>query len=300
MFLALLFSVLLAVAVAIVADMLNNAVRDPEQVSRALSTEVIGTLPSVKAWQGRLMPASEPSNALVPHGSTAAESLSAFQAAIRTLRNSILLTDFDRRIRSLMVTSSGPSEGKSTTAAHLALAHAEQGRRTLLIDGDLRRPSLHRRFNVPSTKGLSNVLTSGVPWRSVLVRQEMLPTLDILPAGPPSRRAADLVGAELTALLEDACTEYDLVILDSPPLLGFPEPLQMAASVDGVLAVALAGQTHRKALASTINTLKRLRANVVGIVLNEVRADTSNNYYYHYSPKYYRNYNSVEVEAESQ
>jgi capsular exopolysaccharide synthesis family protein len=296
--LALLFSVLVAIAVAIVADMLNNAVRDPEQIARSLSTEVIGTLPSVKEWQGRLMPASEPSTALVPLGSGSALGLSAFQEAIRTLRNSILLTDFDRRIRSLMVTSSGPSEGKSTTAAHLALAHAQQGRRTLLIDGDLRRPSIHRRFNIPSTKGLSNVLTSGTPWRSAVVHHDVLPALDILPAGPPSRRAADLVGVELTALLEDACNEYDLVILDAPPLLGFPEPLQMAASVDGVVAVALAGQTHRKALASTVNTLKRLRANVVGIVLNEVKADTSNNYYYHYSPKYYRNYHSVEVEAE--
>ena len=79
--------------------------------------------------------------------------MNSFDEAIRTLRNSILLTDFDRRIRSLMVTSSAPSEGKSTTAAHLAIAHAQQGRRTLLIDGDLRRPSMHRRFDIPSIVG---------------------------------------------------------------------------------------------------------------------------------------------------
>jgi capsular exopolysaccharide synthesis family protein len=196
-----------------------------------------------------------------------------------------------------MVTSSSPSEGKSTTAAHLALAHAQQGRRTLLIDGDLRRPSIHRRFNIPSLKGLSNVLTSGTPWREVVVHSEGLATLDILPAGPPSRRAADLVGAELTTLIEDACTEYDLVILDSPPLLGFPEPLQMASSVDGVIVVALAGRTNRKALSATVNTLKRLRANVVGVVLNEVRANSGDHYYYHYSPKYYKHYNNIEAEA---
>jgi polysaccharide biosynthesis transport protein len=293
--LALVFSILLAVAVAVVADMLNNTVRDPEQVMRDLSTDVIGTLPSVKDWQGGLISTSEPGTALAKRDPQLA-GLSAFQEAIRTLRNSILLTDFDRRIRSLMVTSSGPSEGKSTTAAHLALAHAQQGRRTLLIDGDLRRPSIHRRFDISSLKGLTTVLTTGIEWRSVVLRQENLPTLDILPAGPPSRRAADLVGASLTALLEDACGEYDLVVLDSPPLLGFPEPLQMAASVDGVLAVALAGRTNRKALSATVNTLKRLRANVVGVVLNEVRADSSENYYYHYSPKYYKHYNS-EVET---
>ncbi len=297
--LAFLFSTVLAIATAVVADILNNTVRDPEQVARTLSTEVIGTLPAVKEWHGRMIAASDPGTAVIPRDPSQASGLSTFQEAVRTLRNSILLTDFDRRIRSLMVTSSGPAEGKSTTAAHLALAHAQQGRRTLLIDGDLRRPSIHRRFDIRSTPGFSNVLTSGVPWRTVLVRQAALPTLDILPAGPPSRRAADLLGAGLTPLLEDACAEYDLVLLDSPPLLGFPEPLQMAALADGVLMVALAGRTNRKALSSAVNTLKRLRANTVGVVLNEVRADSSDSYYYyHYHPKYYKHY-SVEVETES-
>ncbi len=294
--LALLFSILIAVGMAILADLLNNAVRDPEQVERTLSTEVIGTLPAVKDWQAQLMAAGETTTALVPHEKFRPNGMSGFQEAVRTLRNSILLTDFDRRIRSMMVTSSGPAEGKSTTAAHLALAHAQQGRRTLLIDGDLRRPSIHRRFDLPGLTGLSTVLTTGMPWRSAIVRQESLPTLDILPAGPPSRRAVDLVGAQLEALIEDACKEYDLVILDTPPLLGFPEPLQMAASVDGIIVVALAGKTHRKSLGLTVNTLKRLRANVIGVVLNEVKSDAENNYY-HYSPKYYRHYTSAEAES---
>jgi len=295
--LAFLFSTLLAVGIAVVTDILNNTVRDPEHIARTLSTEVIGTLPAVKEWRGRAIATAEPGTALVPSGRKQGGGLNSFDEAIRTLRNSILLTDFDRRIRSLMITSSAPSEGKSTTAAHLAIAHAQQGRRTLLIDGDLRRPSIHRRFDVPSVVGLSNVLTAGLPWRSALAKSSEFPSLDILPVGPPSRRAADLMGTQLSVLLEDACTEYDLVILDTPPLLGFPEPLQMAVAVDGVLVVAVAGRTHRKALGSAIATLKRLRANVVGIVLNEVRADSSDNYYYyHYNSKYYKHYN---VEAES-
>ncbi len=292
--LAFLLSGILAVGAAVLSDVLNNTVRDPEQVSRSWATEVIGTLPAVKQWQGSVLGAGADSKALVPHQQAGVNS---FQEAIRTLRNSILLTDFDRRIRSLMVTSSGPSEGKSTTAAHLAMAHAQQGRRTLLIDGDMRRPSIHRRFDIASTPGLSNVLTSDVAWRDVLVKQEGVP-LDVLPAGTPMRRAVDMVGPKLTALLEDACSEYDLVILDTPPLLGFPEPLQMAAAVDGVIAVALAGRTNRKALGSTLTTLKRLRVNLVGVVLNEVHAHSSDNYYYyHYHPKYYRHY---QTEAESE
>jgi capsular exopolysaccharide synthesis family protein len=290
--LAFIFSLLIAVTAAVVSDMLNSTVRDPEQVARTLKAEVVGSLPVVKELRGRIAGAPEPVKVLPAngryHGGTG---LTGYDEAIRTLRNSILLADFDRRLRSIMVTSASPAEGKSTTASHLAIAHAQQGRRTLLIDGDLRRPSVHRRFDIPNTMGLSNALVGEVSWRSVLVQRPSLPNLDILPAGPPSRRAADLVGTPLMDLIEEATREYDLVVLDTPPLLGFSEPLQMATAVDGVLVIAKAGETNRKALGSALSILVRLRANVIGVVLNEIRADAGNGYYYHYySPKYYKYY----------
>jgi capsular exopolysaccharide synthesis family protein len=219
------------------------------------------------------------------------QTLTGYDEAIRTLRNSMLLTDFDRRLRSVLVTSASPGEGKSTIAAHLAVAHAEQGHKTLLIDGDLRRPSVHRRFEIPSAVGLSNVLVAELPWQEALVKPAGLAELDILPAGPPSRRAADLVGRGLEQVLAEASFEYDLVILDAPPLLGFAEPLQMATAVDGVIVVTRAGETSRKAVASVIGTLSRLRANLVGLVLNEVHKEMSDSYYYysHYGKYYKRN-----------
>jgi polysaccharide biosynthesis transport protein len=292
--LAFLFSLLLAAGITVIADILNNTVRDPEEISRSLATEVIGTLPAVTKRYGRVTLTSGTKPMLRLSLRASGQAMDTFDEAIRTLRNSILLTDFDRRLRTLLVTSASPSEGKSTTAASLALAHAQQGHRTLLIDGDLRRPSIHRRFDFSPTAGLSNVLSTGVPWRSVLMHKPEMPELDVLPVGPPSRRAADLIGSKLASILEEAAGEYDLVVLDSPPLLGFPEPLQMAAAVDGVIVVAVAGRTNRKALRSAITTLKRLRANIVGIVLNQVRADSSDNYYYdHYGPKYYKHYNTA-------
>jgi len=319
--LVFLSSAFLAVAAAVVSDLLDNTVRDPDQVTRLMKTEVIGSLPAVKDWRRRLSPINAHSSgsrvsgalangvhsnghlngaavngkngkrknlAVVADGGYAA--LSTYEEAIRTLRNSILLTDFDRRLRSILLTSASPSEGKSTVAAHLAATHAGQGKRTLLIDGDLRRPSVHRLFQVPNSVGLSNVLLQQISWRDALVRMPEPAGLDILPAGPSTRRASDLIGTGLAELVEEAAREYDLVVLDAPPLLGFAEPLQMASAVDGVIVVARAGDTSRTALSSVITTLARLRANLVGVVLNEVHREISPGYYYSYYNRYSKYY----------
>ncbi len=309
--LAFLFSTLLAVGAAVLSDLLDKTIRDPEQVARTLRTEVIGSLPLMKnrsalgigaSWaDGKrtngivngygARNGSHKGNAHKSNGNKREEErdLTGFGESIRTLRNSILLGNFDRCYRSLLVTSAAPGEGKTTTAANLAAAHAEQGRRTLLIDGDLRRPSVHRNFNLPSVIGLSNALLGEIPWREAVIEAEAIPGLFILPAGPPSRHASDLVGRGLVELLAEASAEFDLVMLDAPPLLGFAEPLQMATAVDGVLVVARAGQTSRKAVATVLATLNRLRAKVVGVVLNEVHKELSDSYnYYGYYRTYYR------------
>jgi Mrp family chromosome partitioning ATPase len=146
--------------------------------------------------------------------------------------------------------------------------------------------------------GLTAVLLNGLDWRAAVMDVPGQPDLHVLLTGTVSRRAADIVGSALPTILEEAATEYDLVIVDAPPALGFPEPLQMATAVDGVAVIALAGQTDRKALASVIATLKRLRANVVGVVLNEVTRDVGDSYYYHgYYGKYARYYGHPDKEA---
>jgi capsular exopolysaccharide synthesis family protein len=185
-----------------------------------------------------------------------------------------------------MLTSATPSEGKSTVAAHLAIANADRGKKTLLVDGDLRRPSLHSKFGINPSAGLSNVLNGDVRWQDVVLAVEGKPNLFFLPSGPGSHRAADLVGPRLSSLLDEFGKEYDLVILDSPPLLGFAECLQMATAADGVLIVSLAGQTKRKSVAAVVSTLRRLRANIIGVVLNQVSQHTSADGYSYYG--YYK------------
>ena len=298
--LAGLFATFFSVGAAVLNDVLDTTVRDPDQVSRLMNADVIGSLPAVKTWRRHLSPIQgiHVTNGHVNgngYGAVALESiesdqaLSNYEEAIRTLRNSILLTDFDRRLRSVLLTSASPSEGKSTVAAHLAATHASQHKRTLLIDGDLRRPSVHRLYQVPNSVGLSNVLLEQISWRDAVIRIDNPQGLDVLPAGPSTRRASDLIGMGLAELVEEATREYDLVVLDAPPLLGFAEPLQMATAVDGVIVVARAGNTSRKALSSVITTLTRLRANLVGVVLNEVHREVSAGYYYYYGhySKYY-------------
>ena len=291
--LALFFSTLLAVGAALLHDSLDTTLRDPQEASRFLGVDVIGTMPVDQA--AALLPRPNPpagTPAIVPTAVPGRSSggyyttTSNFEEAIRTIRNTILLSDFEGRLRSIVLTSAAPSEGKTTIAAHLAIANADRGNKTLLVDGYLRRPSLHSKFGFNPREGLSNVLTGELPWQDAVLPVEGKPNLSLLPSGPGSHRAADLIGPRLSSLLDEFAKEYDLVILDSPPLLGFAECLQMATAADGVLIISLAGETRRKAVAEVISVLHRLRANIVGIVMNQVSQNTSSDGYSYYG--YYR------------
>jgi capsular exopolysaccharide synthesis family protein len=324
LFLLLTFigSLVLAICTAILSDVMDNTIRDPEQVARALDTSVLGTLPTVKEMRRLIHPGAGPNSLeaapepleeelTLGHGvvrykkeeaenkkkkmrgqspNANYEGISSYEEAIRTLRHSILLPDLDRSVKSLLITSATPGEGKSTAIIHLAIAHAEQGKKTLIIDADLRRPSIHKKLNLNGSLGLSNVLLGEFRWKETIVKNEQWPDLDVVPSGTASRRASDLVGSMMMDILDEASKEYDLILVDAPPLLGFAEAMQVAKSVDGVVVMARAGQTSRRAVATVLATLKRLRANIIGLVLNEVDKGSTNDYYY-YSDyrKYYSN-----------
>jgi capsular exopolysaccharide synthesis family protein len=317
--LAFISSVVLAICAAILGDVMDNTIHDPEQVARALDTSVLGTLPAVKEMRRLVNPGTSnlpaapefgeelesiPAGLIrykpnaparrkkkpKPWANENFDGISSYEEAIRTLRQSILLPDLDRRVKSLLITSATPGEGKSTAIIHLAIAHAEQGKKTLIIDADLRRPSVHRKLNLSGSLGLSNVLLGEFRWQETIVRNEQWADLDVVPAGTASRRASDLVGSMMVDILDEAAKEYDLILVDAPPMLGFAEAMQVAKAVDGVVIMARAGQTSRKAVAIVLATLKRLHANVIGLVLNEVDKSSSQGYYY-YSDyrKYYAN-----------
>ena len=128
------------------------------------------------------------------------------------------MPDFDRNVRSLLLTSAAPAEGKSTAIIHLAIAHAEQGKRTLIIDADLRRPSIHKKLNLDGTRGLSNALLGELDWKDGVAGTEDWPELKVLPAGTASRRASDLIGSLMIDILDEAAKDYDLILVDAPPI----------------------------------------------------------------------------------
>ncbi|HVT91946.1 MAG TPA: polysaccharide biosynthesis tyrosine autokinase [Bryobacteraceae bacterium] len=290
--LAFLFSTLLAFGGALISDVLDNTLRDPEQVHRKLNTDVVGILPLARSRPSLLAQNGGTRGALMRLSDLKDnKKVGAYVEAIRTLRNSILLRNLEQPLGSILVTSAAPKEGKTTTAVHLALAHAEQRHRTLLIDCDLRRPSVHKYFDFPNEVGMTDVSLGTVPWRDAVVKVDDPTDLHLLLSGHASRRAADLVGKALAEILAEGCDDYDLIVVDAPPMLGFPEPLQIATSVDGVVVVTLAGETNRQAVTSVLNTLHRLRATVTGIVLNKMNRDLTDGYYYYgYYAKYNKHY----------
>ena len=206
-----------------------------------------------------------------------------YDEAVRMLWSSYQLASAERGIRSLLVTSAMPEEGKTTITTRLAAINATHGRRTLLIDADLRRPSAHRQTQVTLCPGLAEVSRGESSWRNAVVQSGLEPQLDVLPAGVASARSCDEMMQLLPRILAEAAADYDLILVDGPPLLAFADPLHMASAVDGVLVVVCAEKTNRRAIGLMLQTLKRVRANLIGIALNRVaNAPDKSSYAYRY------------------
>src|SRR4051812_16966823 len=268
---ALLVSLVLGVLGALLFDSLDQTLAAPEQVMRDLKIAVLGALPEVKRQAAEAL--ARPG--LVPTQPSAARSLSHYEGAIRTVRNMIALTDIDADKRSILFTSALESEGKSTTLAQLARAYAAQGQRILVIDGDLRRPSMHKRLNLgyEPTLGLGGALQGMYAWRDAIVPVPSTQNLSVLPAGEgPAKKTAGLVKRGIDKPIPPPTPEYNLVLVDAPPLFGCAETLQMSVAVDSVVLVARASHTSGKLVMSAIANLQRFRGNLLGVILNRVDA----------------------------
>ncbi len=213
--------------------------------------------------------------------------------AFRTLRTNIEFSSLDTPLRSLVVTSSVPSEGKSTIAANLAVAMAQAGKRVILVDADLRRPSVGRLFGLKTATGFTTVLLERDNRAGALDRAlqpTMVPNLLVMTSGPHPPNPAELLASQsATEVLRELEARSDLVILDTPPMGPLTDAVVLSARVSGTVVVARAASTRRTVVENSVNTIKKVGGHVLGTVLNQVdlKGIGGYSYYYYYNSEYY-------------
>lgn len=194
--------------------------------------------------------------------------------AYRTLRMNLQFAALDKRLRTLLVTSPGSGEGKSTTLANLAVTIAQVEQRVIIADCDLRRPSLHHLLGLENHVGLTNMMVEDEALNKPPLQETSVKGLWLLASGPLPPRPADLLGSKrMGAVIERLLDEADIVLLDAPPVMAATDAVVLGARVDGVLLVVSAGETKREQAQQAIERLRKVNANIVGTVLNNAAFD---------------------------
>ncbi|MEQ6376439.1 CpsD/CapB family tyrosine-protein kinase [Bacillaceae bacterium S4-13-56] len=198
----------------------------------------------------------------------------------RTIRTNLQFAAVDKEIKSFIVTSAEPSDGKSITAANMAVVYAQQGKTVLLIDADLRKPTIHFTFRVDNVKGLTNYL---VRERSVqdIITPSRLQNLDLITSGPIPPNPAELLGSKaMTMFLQEVYGAYDIIIFDTPPVLAVADAAILGSHVDGALLVAYSKKTKLEAVKQAKERLEQAHTKILGSVLNGKELKKSHYYYY--------------------
>ncbi len=270
--LAAVVGAMIAAGAAFLIEYLDDTIKSPDDVARVSGLSTLGAIARLKdagaqrqliAWMSSKAPESE---------------------AYRTLRTNIQFSSVDRPIRTLVVTSSGPSEGKSTTAANLAIVMAQTGQKVVLVDADLRRPVLHKTFGVPNNVGITTALLAGddVDLQSYLQPTE-IDNLMILTSGPIPPNPSELLGSQrMKNVIDRLAQAADIVIFDTPPVLVVTDAAVLSRQTDGVLLIADAGGTREPALAHAVEELRKTGANILGVALNRLDSRSRGYYYYYY------------------
>jgi capsular exopolysaccharide synthesis family protein len=267
-----LLALLLGVATAFLLEQFDDAASRPEEVTRVTGLPVLGMLPRLPREKAEAAAIEDPNSEMAE--------------AVRIIRTAILFSPSGRAQRKrLLVTSAETGEGKTLLSVNLAAALAQAGQRTLLIDADLRKPRVHKVFNLSNLQGLSNVFADGQAMPSPVRPAGVSLPLDVLPAGPLPPNPAELLGGErMGEFLAEASLRYDRIIVDSPPAGPVSDPALLSRQVDGVLVVVQLGKTSIRAIRRAVDHLNKVGAPVLGVVLNGV--SLGGGYYYYYYRRY--------------
>ena len=204
--------------------------------------------------------------------------------AFRSFRTNIQFSNVDKHIKSIVVTSSVQGEGKSTVAFNLAVSTAQTEKKVLLIDTDFRKPSVFSYIKPKHFMGLTNIIVQDIDYRDVLQVDDDLKNLDIIISGPIPPNPCEILGsAKMRNFMKELDQEYDMIILDSPPVGLFTDAAVLSTMVSGVILVCASGETKREDIGKSIDSLNKVGANLIGVVMNKVKHKKSssyNSYYY--------------------
>lgn len=255
--LALLLGVLLAAGLALLAEYQDTSIKSPDEVSRLFGVPVLGVIPYARTCPTGVITLQHP----------AAPASEAFYA----LRTGLRRREAERPLRSLLITSATPGEGKTTVAANLAVALARTGRQVCLVDANLRRPTLMNVFSMDCPVGLTDVLSDKQSMATAVCPTHVT-GLSLLPGGEPVVSPAEAIDSEqMQTVVQEAVQRFDWVLFDSPSVLSAADALLLAARVDGVVLVAGIGAVARHQLAATLESLDAVQAPVLGVVVNRAR-----------------------------
>jgi capsular exopolysaccharide synthesis family protein len=260
-----LFGLFLGGSGAILMDRMNTSIRHSDDIESALQIPGLAVIPQVAMRSRR--------HALAANGKRSDGPLAEPLEAFRVLRTNLIFSQAIRTLRCIAITSPAPRDGKTTTATNLAATFAQQGMRVLLVDADLRRPWLHTIFQVPRTPGLTQLLQeASAP--SEVIRDTPVSNLFVLTGGAPVSNPAELLGGTKTReIIQTLSQDFDVVIIDCPPVLAAADAAILATIADGVLFVLRAGQTERDSAVDALRQLYTVGARVVGAVLNDPDAE---------------------------
>ena len=287
---AFLLSLFAGIGLAFLLDFLDDTLKSVDDVDRYIHLPALALIPASRDRQrlkGRAPnEAGGESNALA----LIDDARSPVAEAYRHLRTSLLLSSAGQPPKSILVTSSQPSEGKTTTAVNTAVMLAQTGAEVLIVDCDLRRPRLHAHFNAANAKGVTNLLSGDSDLVAVWQPSDRIPHLTLLTSGPVPPNPAELLGSdEMRKLIARLSQRFAHVIIDSPPAISFTDASILSTLVDGVMLVVHGGRSSRTIVRRARQQLVDVGANIFGIVLNNVKLEGTNNYYY---GSYYTDYYS--------
>lgn len=293
-------AVVSGIGAALLVDRLDDRVRNREEVKTLTKLPILTGIPRLDLEGGQLINLlrGRPSAAVALEGDEAngGETVNnqyryiPAKEALQALAINLRCLGASGNLKTTILTSSLSGEGKTTVNCGLAIALAELGARVLLIDTDLRRPSVHRNFEIPNARGLSTVLSSDLPWQEALYEDEYINSLHVLPGGPRPINPVPLLNSpKMYNLLKEVQEHYDYVLLDTPPAVGMADVLGLVPQVDAVMLLVGLDYTKRPLVERAVEILRSSEANLVGVVVNFVDQSHDDAYYYYdYNSYYYR------------